>query len=155
MLSVVDFRTQEVSPCTAPLVSSRSALSFAGLASAQSNLSEVQRLVAPGGDDRESGGSSVTISGNTAVMGAPFHTDDESRQGAAYVFQRDPATNAWSFVKKLVASDPGFDNFFGSSVAIDGDRIVVGAPLDDVVFELDAGSAYIFERDAGVCRQLG
>lgn len=124
------------------------ALSFAGHASAQPNVSEVQRLVGPG-DDGEFAGSAAAISGNTAVMGAVLHTDDESQQGAAYVFERDPATNAWSFVKKLVASDAGFDNFFGFSVAIDGDRIVVGAPGNDVVFQLDAGAAYVFERDAG------
>lgn len=124
-------------------------LSFAGLASAQSNLSEVQRLVAAGGDDEDFAGHAVAISGNTAVVGAPGFTDEETDQGAAYVWERSPATNLWSPVKQLLASDAGFDNFFGSAVGIDGDRIVVSAPGNDIGFEVDAGAVYVFERDAG------
>ena len=51
-------------------------------------------------------------------------------------------------LKKLVASDAAIDDQFGWAIAISGDTIVVGAPLDDDAGSA-SGSAHIFERDAG------
>ena len=50
-------------------------------------------------------------------------------QGAAYVFTRSGTT--WTEQQKLTASDGGANDFFGTSVAIDGDTAVAGAPGDD------------------------
>jgi len=53
------------------------------------------------------------------------------------------------WVKKLLASDPdATQDRFGLSVAIDGDRIAVGAVMDDDR-AMDAGAVYIFERNRG------
>jgi hypothetical protein len=100
-------------------------------------------------------GWSVAIDGNTAVIGAPFHNEDVSGQGAAWIFARDPATGSWSERKRLTASDFGTNNHFGTSVAIDGDTVLVGAPGNDIVFDVDQGSAYVFERNAGGANQWG
>ncbi|MET0553507.1 MAG: FG-GAP repeat protein [Vicinamibacteria bacterium] len=107
---------------------------------------QTARLVA---SDRQAGdllGAAVAASGNVLVAGAPFDDNAFGAQGSAYVFVRPPggwqnATEA----AKLVASDPGEQDRLGSAVAVDGDTIVLGAPLDDVGAQNDRGSAYVFQ----------
>jgi hypothetical protein len=102
--------------------------------------SEQAKLTA--GDAVENGefGISVDISGDTIVVGAD---SGDSSPGAAYVFVRSGAT--WSERAKLTASDGAADELFGSSVAIDGDTAVVGAP-----HHAPGGAAYVFTRGADV-----
>lgn len=50
---------------------------------------------------------------------------------------------------RLTASDGAPDDFFGFSVAVAGDIVVVGAKEDDVGANEDQGSAYVFVRPAG------
>ncbi len=64
--------------------------------------------------------------------------------GAAYVFRRQGST--WKEEAKLVASDPAYHDFFGSAVAISGNRIVVGAKEEDAKGDA-AGAAYVFVGD--------
>ncbi len=91
-------------------------------------------------------GSSVSISGDYAIVGAAHEDHDVSGAnelhdaGSAYIFKRDGVS--WSQQTKLVASDRATSDFFGVSVSISGDYAIVGALFDD-----DAGSAYIFKRD--------
>jgi hypothetical protein len=90
-------------------------------------------------------GWSVAISGYTAVVGA--RTADVGgayNQGAAYVFTRSGGT--WTERQKLTASDGATFDEFGSSVAIDGDTIVVGAREADVGGSQNQGAAYVFTR---------
>jgi hypothetical protein len=69
--------------------------------------------------------------------------------GKAYVFVMDAGgPDNWGQVKILEASDPAADAFFGRSVGISGDTIVVGAK-GDAAGGTDAGAAYVFERDSG------
>ncbi len=91
-------------------------------------------------------GLSVAIGGDTIVAGAPAHdVGGDVDQGAAYVFVRDGAT--WSQQDSLTAAlGDAFDEL-GSSVAIDGDRIVVGAYADTVAGHAYQGSVYVYERD--------
>jgi len=63
--------------------------------------------------------------------------------GAAYIFEK--TTSGWQFQQKLIAHDASSFGFFGTSVAIDGDRIVVGANGDQNAGNF-AGAAYIFVR---------
>jgi len=115
--------------------------------------------------DGDEFGFSVAISGNTVVVGAP---DEEGSgvgvnppsnnlalgAGAAYVFVRSGAT--WTQQAYLKASNTGAGDAFGSKVAISGDTVVVGAPLEDGSgnkvdpisdeLEVNAGAAYVFFR---------
>src|SRR5688500_15951910 len=98
-------------------------------------------------------GQSVAVSGDTAGVGA-FLEDvaGETDQGAAYVFVRT-ARGGWVTQARLLAPDGEFDDRFGSSVAIVGDTIVVGAMGDDLLpppQPPNHGSAYVFVRNAGV-----
>jgi hypothetical protein len=88
-------------------------------------------------------GSSVSISGDYAIVGAPF--DDEGiliNTGSATVFKRNSTTGIWQQQGlELFNSSAGNSDFFGSSVSISGDYAIVGAPSDDNI-----GSATIFKR---------
>ena len=63
--------------------------------------------------------------------------------GSAYVFARSGAT--WGQQAKITAPDGEAGDEFGSSVALSGDTVVVGAPFDDDA-GADSGSAYWFVR---------
>ena len=90
-------------------------------------------------------GYSVAVEGNVAVIGAYQHdTNDNADAGAAYVFIRDPLTGVWSEPVKLIADDSAEDDWFGYSVAVDGETIVVGARWHNG----KAGAAYVFTRNS-------
>ena len=107
----------------------------------------VQKLLPSDGALRTNFGDSVALSGNTAAIGAE---DGDSDSGAVYVFERDvEGSGDWQEIAKLKAPDsPRNGHFFGSSVDIDGDRLVAGAWGDDDLGG-SAGAAYVFERDLG------
>ena len=86
-------------------------------------------------------GLAVAISGDTVVVGAPredssgtgmspsSQADNSApNAGAAYVFER--VGGAWSQQAYIKASNTGADDEFGSSVAVSGDTVVVGAPFE-------------------------
>ena len=88
-------------------------------------------------------GYSVAVEGNVAVIGAYQHdTNDNADAGAAYVFIRDPLTGVWSEPVKLIADDGAENDWFGYSVAVDGETIVVGARWHNG----KAGAAYVFTK---------
>ncbi|MBK8430871.1 MAG: FG-GAP repeat protein [Chloroflexi bacterium] len=92
-------------------------------------------------------GSSVAVSGDTAVIGAYGDDDGGSDSGSAYVFTR--TGGVWSQQAKLTASDPAAGDWFGRSVAVSGDTAVIGARGDDDGGDA-SGSAYVFTRTGGV-----
>ncbi len=85
-------------------------------------------------------GQSVSISGNTIIVGAPGSDDMGSNSGAAYIFTKINGT--WVQSQKIVASDGSQDDNFGRSVAISNNTAIVGAYRSNN----DRGSAYIFTR---------
>ncbi len=93
------------------------------------------------GDDRF--GSSVTLDGDTAVIGADHDEAPNSDSGSAYVFVRGGTT--WSQEQKLIASDAPTTAYLGCSVSLDDDRVAVGAWGDDT-HGTSTGAVYVFER---------
>lgn len=74
---------------------------------------------------------------------APWsHTAERLATGTVYVFQRQATT--WSATARLVGSGASFGARFGAAVALDGDRLAVGAPGEGE----DAGAVYVFRHDA-------
>jgi hypothetical protein len=112
---------------------------------------EEQKLTASDAAAVEMFGGSVSVSGVTAVVGALKNTDGTSRSGSAYVFERSETT--WTQQKQLKASDSFKDDFFGDSVAIDGDTVVVGARNNGDAGLL-SGSAYLYVRSGSSWSQL-
>lgn len=90
-------------------------------------------------------GASVSISGNTILVGKPQSDEDgnASGNGAAYVFIRN--AQGWQQQAKLVANDAASGDAFGAAVALESDLVSVGAPLKNSNAE-NAGAAYLFKR---------
>jgi hypothetical protein len=94
-------------------------------------------------------GNSISISGDTIVVGAVLGDGASFDSGSAYVFERNSGgSHNWGQVKKLAAADAATDDRFGIRASISGDTIAVGADLDDDAGS-GSGSAYVFERDTG------
>ncbi|PXF62173.1 MAG: hypothetical protein C4B59_00750 [Candidatus Methanogaster sp.] len=92
-------------------------------------------------------GASVAVSGDCAVLGAWRDGDTGPWSGSSYIFTRDGTT--WTEQAKITASDGAAEDVFGSSVAISGDYVVVGADHDDDV-GTNSGSAYIYDIPIGI-----
>jgi FG-GAP repeat len=114
--------------------------------------SQQQKLEASDAGAGDEFGSSVAISGETVVVGAQRDTGAAGVfQGSAYVFVR--SGGIWSQQQKLEASDAAAFDLFGSSVAISGEIVVIGAVFGDGAADIDQGSAYVFARSGGVWSQ--
>jgi hypothetical protein len=87
-------------------------------------------------------GSSVAIAGDTIILGAPKENAASTSAGAVYMFENIGGT--WTETAKLEADDGMAGDLFGTSVAIKGNTIVIGA--EGVAAE--TGAAYIFHREA-------
>ena len=115
-------------------------------------------------------GQSVAIDGETIAIGAMQESssargvggdqtnNDAAGSGAVYVFER--TGEIWAQTAYLKAANADAGDFFGASVAIRGDTLVVGAwgesasgsdPMDNSA--PGAGAAYVFQRQAGVWTQ--
>ena len=108
---------------------------------------QVAKLVA---GDPEVGielGTSVSLDGDTLVVGAPKGFGES---GAAYVYGRDEGgPDTWGQVAKLVAGDGEAYDFFGGSVSISGNTVVVGSSGTKGLNGAWSGVAYVFKRDEG------
>ncbi len=81
------------------------------------------KLTAPDGDVLDAFGCSVSIGGTLVVVGSCNDDDHGYNTGSAYVFER--VGGVWELASKLLACDAADD--FGHSVALSGQRAVVGA----------------------------
>ncbi|HVP13555.1 MAG TPA: hypothetical protein VMV94_20440, partial [Phycisphaerae bacterium] len=88
-------------------------------------------------------GSSVALDGDTLIVGASIANGATTQSGAAYVFTRSGTT--WTQQAKLIASDGAQYDYFGNSVAVDGDTTVIGAYMANVA-GAHSGAAYVFAR---------
>lgn len=139
-----------------------SALSLASFESHAAEIPVVEEVVALTPSDRLQGGgwgfgASMAMSGDRIVLGAPSDSTLGQQAGAAYVLRRDDAgtpddltDDLWIEEDKIVASDgaDSFDQFFGTSVSIDGDLLVVGGPGNPNI-NPNAPAAYVFRREPG------
>jgi FG-GAP repeat len=120
------------------------ACSLASVASA-ATWTETDKLTASDGADGDRFGNAVSISGDTAIIGATgvnYYSNDYA--GAAYVLTN--TDGVWSQSAKLTPTDrAGYDQF-GSSVAISGNKAIIGAVFNDDDGP-NSGSAYVFEDE--------
>jgi len=103
---------------------------------------EEAKLTAGDGEAYDYFGWSVSINGNSAIVGAYGDDDGGIESGAAYIFKRN---SPWYIDRKLTAADrEAYDNF-GWSVSLNGNLAIVGAYN---ARGTHAGAAYIFMIDA-------
>jgi hypothetical protein len=92
-------------------------------------------LTASDGQDNDTFGYPVSISGNLILVGAQGHN---SYTGSAYVFAKGPG--GWQQQAELTASDGSFHDNFGIGVSISGTTALIGS----IGNGNDAGAAYLF-----------
>jgi RHS repeat-associated protein len=110
--------------------------------------SQVAEMAPSGNDEYGWFGYSISISGDTAIVGAPNTTvNGNSSEGAAYIFSLGDGT--WSQVTELTSPDGAASDRFGLSVAISGDNAIVGAPFHQAGGVRDEGRVYFFSLRAG------
>jgi len=102
-------------------------------------------LVAADGAAQDGLGQSVAVSGSLIAVGAQNATvGSQSEAGAVYVFTEP--TGGWaaaSSAVKLTEATPVANAQLGASVAISGNAVLAGAPMDG------AGAVYVFNEPAG------
>ena len=107
-----------------------------------------QKLVAADPGDGDAFGSTVALSGNSALIGAPGRTvAGYEVAGAAYVFVR--SGTKWTQQTELNAPSPGTSNYFGSAVALAGTTALIGASGTTVADQTAtdqaaAGAVYVY-----------
>ena len=109
----------------------------------EGSWTDTAKLTAAADDESDAFGVSVTLDGDTVVVGA-YYADvgANDSQGAAFVFVDSGA--AWTLQAKLVASDGTRGDYFGYSVALDGDTAVIGWSVWDA--DGSNPAAYVFVR---------
>jgi len=110
----------------------------------QGSWRQEAKLLSADGSPEDYFGTSLALSGNTALVGAFGDDDLGSASGSAYVFVRQ---TDWLQQAKLLAADGAQDDYFSFSLALDGDRVLIGA-YGDKRGPIQ-GAAYLYERQRG------
>ncbi len=100
-------------------------------------------------------GASLDMDGERMVVGAPYEgTTVSPFEGLAFVFEHEAESGAW--VEKAILSPSTLQDgdFFGRSVALDGDRVLVGAPQYSRPLPL-SGAAFVFDLTLDAWTQVG
>ncbi|CAK8725281.1 hypothetical protein KKHLCK_16320 [Candidatus Electrothrix laxa] len=117
------------------------------------NSETAQRLLGEGGDALEKFGFSVSIDGDTAVVGAPGNVFGEDSlddgPGAVYIYTR--SDNEWVFQQRLVAPDDVGNNGFGIAVSLNGDTLAISAVAQESVYIfVHSGDEWVLEQQVSV-----
>ncbi|MCB1232568.1 MAG: hypothetical protein KDN19_20135, partial [Verrucomicrobiae bacterium] len=104
----------------------------------------LRKLTASDGEADDRFGTSVSLEGDVAIIGAPGDGDLGFEAGAVYVFNVRTGTQ----LAKLTAADGTDSDWFGDSVSLSGNLALIGAPQDDAAGNF-SGSAYVFELLTG------
>lgn len=96
------------------------------------------------GQEGDAFGASVSADGSWLAIGAYGDDDGANESGAVYLYYFNGST--WSFQEKVKPGDPRTGSFFGRSIALDGQQMLVGAP-DDNENGISSGSVYVFSYD--------
>ena len=92
----------------------------------------------------------VAISGTTAIAGASnAEVNSNTNQGAVYIYSYNTSSKTWTQTQKLIAADGAVNDNFGTSVALVGNYMIVGAPGASS----NTGAAYIYKKISNVWTQ--
>lgn len=107
----------------------------------------IGKILASDGGYGDNFGTAVSISGDTLLIGAPYHDWTGGNSGAAYVYVK--TASGWNLQAELGGGVTVAGDTFGYSVCLSGDRAVVGAPRH-VVPTGTPGAAHVYERTGSV-----
>jgi hypothetical protein len=116
------------------------------------NWGEVTVITPSHGKTNDEFGSAVAISGDTVVVGSPFHDHEDCAAGTEYcsygsvfVYERNQGgTDNWGEVAEIIVDYRDPQQGLGSSLALDGDTLIVGTDLQ--YGRATDGGVYVFER---------
>jgi hypothetical protein len=111
---------------------------------------EVQKLTASNAAGGDQFGTSVSVQGHRAAIGAVYDDHVAVNAGSVYIFEYNGTS--WNEVEQLLATTPESLALYGLSVSLDGDRLIVGAGDEDGEF-INQGAAYIYHHN-GTCFDL-
>lgn len=122
----------------------------------EGNWKETQKITPQDRAENDQFGSSVSLSGNTGVIGSWWDDHDADnkntmdKSGSAYIIEK-AEDDTWAIVQKIVAKDRSEGASFGNEVHVNGSDIIVGVAFEDYNSQgtdlLDnAGAVYAFEK---------
>lgn len=118
------------------------------------DLAAFATSAAPGSGEYEYFGCAVSVSGDWAAVGASgYDLPGKTDCGAVYIFHREDGQ--WKQHQIITANEAAASESFGSSVSIEGDRLIAGARLANTASKTFAGAAYIFQNTNAVWAQMG
>jgi hypothetical protein len=114
-------------------------------------MTETQKLIASDGAPSDHFGTAIDREGDTLIIGAPQHYTN-ALPGSFYLFERN-GSGVWIEQARVLSNyQPGeavFGDLFGTSLALQGDTLLVGAPFAEQNGAMRVGRVYVFERQAG------
>ncbi len=108
---------------------------------------EEAKLLPSDGAAHDKFGYSVSISGDVALVGAPFHDANGSGAGAAYAYRYDSETGSWNDEQKIIDYFPWDTDNFGWSLSVSGKTALIGVPGEDNYPAYNAGSVLVYHYD--------
>lgn len=116
---------------------------------------EKQKVYASDHENSGQFGRAIDIDGGACIIGAGVASSDENNlniifnSGAAHLFELQP-NESWLEVQKFAGTGRNNNDLYGESVALHGNRAVVGAWLADSLPDtnlVDVGAVYVYERN--------
>lgn len=107
---------------------------------------ETAKITSSDGAANDNLGFAVSISDSTIALGAPYSDVIYSNSGSVYLYEKP--VGSWisaTETAKIIPGDTAASNYFGFSVAIENDVLVVGSTKSDAQ-ATDAGAVYIYEK---------
>ncbi len=109
--------------------------------------SQTAKLTASDASAGDQFATSLALSGSTALIGATWDDQGSATNcGSAYVFKLE--SGSWTQQARLLAASPAGSDFFGWSVALEGNTALIGAMQSDVAGS-NAGAVYAFTETGG------
>lgn len=122
-------------------------LCIAFIAGARPAKAQIARIEHPDTTSGNFFGVSVAVAGDRVVVGASAENVCGENSGAAYIFHWSDQSHAWEQEAKLTPDDCDAGRFFGRTVAISGDRVLIGSARPFFA-EAVSNAAYVFRLDS-------
>ncbi|MEC9477122.1 MAG: hypothetical protein VX764_08800 [Planctomycetota bacterium] len=112
---------------------------------------EAQLIPHPDPQEAAIFGETVSLYGDVLAIGAPWQDGGPNggvaNAGNVYLFERDISDGQWNLITTIANPEPGEWEEFGRVVALDGNLLAIGVPLDESSAGIDGGSVYFYQRD--------
>ena len=110
----------------------------------QSDWQQQTKLAAYDGQSFDQFGYAVDIWDGMLVVGSPYNTNAADNDGSVYSYRN--FRDRWVYSQKVVAPAESTAGKFGWDVALNGERLVIGAPAQDGT-TVDSGAVYAYQRN--------